>query len=132
MLGTEPAFKMDNGKVLTMDFMMARANELKSRAGIRILDEQLGDVPFRAASWRAGYVLSARSAGISEKQIRDTGRWRSDGGPAPYTFTSKEAFRAASTAMAETRRADADVKVFHMGAFSSSMAVFEAAEEWGC
>ena len=131
VLGTEPAFKMDDGKVLTMDFMMARANVLKSRAGIRILDEQLGDVPFRAASWRAGYVLSARSAGISEKQIRDTGRWRSDGGPAPYTFTSKEAFRAASTAMAETRRADADVKVFHMGAFSSSMAVFEAAEEWG-
>ena len=130
VLGTEPAFKMANGGVLTRDFMMARANAFKARAGIRILDEQMEDVPFRAASWRAGYVLTARSAGISEMQIRDTGRWRSDGGPAPYSFTSKEAFRAASTAMARARSAAADTKVFHMGTFTSSLAVFEAAEEW--
>ena len=131
VLGAEPAFKMANGGVLTMDFMMARANAFKAKAGIRILDEQMEDVPFRAASWRAGYVLTARSAGISEMQIRDTGRWRSDGGPAPYSFTSKEAFRAASTAMARAKSAAADTKVFHMGTFTSSLAVFEAAEEWG-
>ena len=131
VLGAEPAFKMANGGVLTMDFMMARANAFKAKAGIRILDEQMEDVPFRAASWRAGYVLTARSAGISEMQIRDTGRWRSDGGPAPYSFTSKEAFRAASTAMTRARCAAADTKVFHMGTFTSSLAVFEAAEVWG-
>ena len=131
VLGAEPAFKMANGRVLSMDFMMARANRLKTKAGIQILNEQMEDVPFRAASWRAGFVLTARGAGISERQIRDTGRWSSDGGPAPYTFTSKEAFRCASTAMVEATAAATGAKVFQMGSFSSSLAVFEATEEWG-
>ena len=131
VLDLEPAFKMANGAVLTMDFMLARANVLKRKAGVRILDEQMVDVPFRAASWRAGFVLTARGAGISELQIRDTGRWSSDGGPAPYTFTSKEAFRSASTAMMKATASAVDTRVFQMGAFSSSLAIFEAAEEWG-
>jgi hypothetical protein len=131
VLDLEPAFKMANGAVLTMDFMLARANVLKRKAGVRILDEQMVDVPFRAASWRAGFVLTARGAGISELQIRDTGRWSSDGGPAPYTFTSKEAFRSASTAMMKATASAVDTKEFQMGAFSSSLAIFEAAEEWG-
>ena len=131
VLDYEPAFKMASGAVLTMDFMLARANELKLKAGVRVLDEQMVDVPFRAASWRAGFVLTARGAGISELQIRDTGRWRSDGGPAPYSFTSKEAFRSASTAMMKATASAGETKVFQMGAFSSSLAVFEAAEEWG-
>ena len=131
VLDLEPAFKMANAAVLTLDFMLARANALKLKAGVRILDEGMVNVPFRAASWRAGYVLAARGAGISELQIRDTGRWSSDGGPAPYTFTSKEAFRSASTAMVKATATAAGSRVFQMGAFSSSLAVFEAAEDWG-
>ena len=131
VLAFEPAFKTADGAALTMDFMLARANMLKLKAGVRILDEHMQDVPFRAASWRAGFVLTARGAGISEMQIRDTGRWRSDGGPAPYTFTSREAFRSASTAMVRATASTARARVFQMGAFTSSLAIFEAAEEWG-
>ena len=44
----------------------------------------------------------------------------------------KEAFRSASTAMMKATASAVDTsRVFQMGAFSSSLAIFEATEEWG-
>ena len=128
VVGKSPAFKMANGKALTMEFMLKRANELKAKAGLRFLNVDGADVPFRAASWRAGHVLSARIAKVPEIQIRATGRWASDGGPAPYSMSSEEAFTCSSAAIVA---AGADVqlsKVYHLGAFSSSLAVFQATD----
>jgi hypothetical protein len=128
VVGSSPAFKMANGKVLSMDFMLKRANELKAKAGLRFLDADGADVPFRAASWRAGHVLSARIAKVPEFQIRATGRWASDGGPAPYSMSSEEAFTCASAAIVAAGAGVQLSKVYHLGAFSSSLAVFQATE----
>ena len=130
VVGTNPAFRMANGRALTMEFMLSRANELKARAGLRFLDVEGTDVPFRAASWRAGHVLSARIAKVPEVQIRATGRWASDGGPAPYSMSSEEAFTCASAAIVAAGAGVQRSKVYHMGAFSSSLAVFQATETW--
>ena len=66
VLGTQPAFKTARGDVLSRDAMVARANALRVMTGVCIRDADGRTVPFLAASWRAGFVLSARAAGISE------------------------------------------------------------------
>ena len=130
VLGTNAAFKTADGKALSLAFMLKRANELKVRARVVVKDLDGNDIPFRAASWRAGFVLSARDAGVSEAQIRATGCWASDTGPAPYTFTSARAFSTASTAIAKSQAARPSSRVFEMGHLGSCMAVFEETQGW--
>ena len=130
VLGANAAFKTADGKTLSLAFMLRRANALKSLAQIVIKDLDGVDVPFRAASWRAGFVLSAREAGVPEAQIRATGCWASDAGPAPYTFTSARQFSAASTAIAKAQALRPSSRVFEMGHLGSCMAVFEETQDW--
>jgi hypothetical protein len=56
-----------------------------------------------------------------------------DGGLATYPFTSKKAFR--SSGVDGDGMSKEHCRVFHMplimGTFMSSLAVFEAAKEWG-
>ena len=128
--GENAAFRFKDGKPLTLDFLMKRTEELRVEAGIEFqgLDGEL--VRFRAASYRAGHVLSARMAKVPEVQIRATGRWASDGGPAPYSMSSEVAYASASTAIALAGAKTARAAVYKIGAFSSSLAVFQATEGW--
>ena len=104
--------------------MVDKANSLRVAAGIAVLDADGAPVPFLAASWRAGYVLSARAAGIPEFLIRKAGRWASNGGPTPYTFASTADFRTSSLAMALAARTAPISATFDVGRFNSSC-VFE-------
>ena len=126
VLGTQPAFKTARGDILSRDAMVARANALRVMTGVSIRDADGRTVPFLAASWRAGFVLSARAAGISEFLIRKAGRWASSSGPAPYTFASMAEFRSASLAMALTAGSAQLPAVFDVGSFNSAC-VFEHA-----
>ena len=44
-------------------------------------------------SWRAGFVMSARQAGIMPAMIRNNGRWTSVGGPLPYTIETLDNYQ---------------------------------------
>jgi hypothetical protein len=46
-----------------------------------------------AASWRAGFVMSARQAGVMPDVIRNNGRWTSVGGPMPYTVDTLDTYQ---------------------------------------
>ena len=124
VLGAQAAFKCQRGQPVTRDFMVDKANSLRVAAGIAVLDADGAPVPFLAASWRAGYVLSARAAGIPEFLIRKAGRWASNGGPTPYTFASTAEFRTSSLAMALAARTAPISATFDVGRFNSSC-VFE-------
>lgn len=124
VLNGQPAFKCMKGLPVTRDFMVGRANELRVQSGVAVLDADGSHVPFLAASWRAGYVLSARAAGIPEFLIRKAGRWASAGGPAPYTFASVVELRDASRAMAVSARTAPLSATFDVGRFNSSC-IFE-------
>ena len=122
--GDFPAFRMRSGCAVTRDFMVSRAKSLALRAGVRVQDDKGNQVPFAAASWRAGYVLSARAAGVDEFTIRANGRWASTSGPLPYSHASTASLQEASQrivtfAMSSPLRARYSVGVF------SSQAVFE-------
>jgi hypothetical protein len=80
------AFQFVDGSPLSRDFMVSHAESLREKAGLSLLNAKGKPVLIFAASWRAGYVLSAQSAGVSSKTIRATGRWDSEEGPRPYTF----------------------------------------------
>ena len=124
VLDDQPAFKCARGLPVTRDFMVGKANDLRVRSGVAVLDADGSHVPFLAASWRAGYVLSARAAGIPEFLIRKAGRWASEGGPAPYTFASIVELRSASRAMAASAHTAPLSATFDVGRFNSSC-VFE-------
>ena len=124
VLGAQAAFKCQRGQPVTRDFMVDKANALRVAAGVAVLDADGSPVPFLAASWRAGYVLSARAAGVPEFLIRKAGRWASNGGPAPYTFASVVELRDASRAMATSARTAPLSATFDVGRFNSSC-VFE-------
>ncbi len=126
VLGDWPAFKDACGATLSRDYMVDRANVLRNMAGACVRDVDGSTVPFLAASWRAGFVLSARAAGISEFLIRKAGRWASSGGPAPYTFASMVEFRSAALAMAATASSAQLSAVFDVGNFNSAC-IFEHA-----
>lgn len=105
VLGTNPAFRLLNGSPLSREFMVGGARNLISKANIVFLASDGSLLPVLAASWRAGYVLSARAALVDNSTIRAVGRWVSEAGPLPYTFdnidtlaTANESIlRAAST-----------------------------------
>jgi hypothetical protein len=124
VLNDQPAFKCARGLPVTRDFMVGRANDLRVRSGVPVLDADGSHVPFLAASWRAGYVLSARAAGVPEFLIRKAGRWASAGGPAPYSFASVVELRSASRAMAAAAHTAPLSATFDVGRFNSSC-VFE-------
>ena len=128
--GRNAAFKSSDGKPMTLDFLLKRTEALRTLAGIKFLDLSGNEIRFRAASFRAGHVLSARMAAVPEAQIRATGRWASDGGPAPYSMSSEMAFTKASTAIALAGTKAPRASVYSIGAFSSSLAVFQASEGW--
>jgi hypothetical protein len=115
---------------MTLQFLLDKAAKLSKAAGVSFVDLDEIQIPFRAASFRAGHVLSARMGRVPEAQIRATGRWASDGGPAPYSMTSEEAFASSSAAIVAAGASVQRSKVYRMGAFSSSLAVFQATEGW--
>lgn len=126
--GENAAFRFADGRPLTLGFLLRRTDELRIRAGISFLDLNGSEVRFRAASYRAGHVLSARIANVPESQIRATGRWASHGGPAPYSMTTELAYTSASSAIVKAGAKVQRASVYNIGAFSSSLAVFQAAE----
>ena len=126
VLDTYPAFKDARGATLSRDYMVDRANTLRNATGACVRDVDGSAVPFLAASWRAGFVLSARAAGMSEFLIRKAGRWASAGGPAPYTFTSMTEFRSAALAMTTAASLTQLSAVFDVGSFNSAC-IFEHA-----
>ena len=86
VLGRSAAFRFSDGRPLSRDFMVSHAEMLRARAGLSLLNAKGKPVLIYAASWRAGYVLSAQAAGVSSNTIRATGRWDSVEGPRPYSF----------------------------------------------
>ena len=130
VLGQSAAFKGADGATMTLKFLLDKAAKLSKAAGVSFVDLDEMPIPFRAASFRAGHVLSARMGRVPEAQIRATGRWASDGGPAPYSMTSEEAFASSSAAIVAAGASAQRSKVYRMGAFSSSLAVFQATEGW--
>ena len=126
VLDAHPAFKNARGATLSRDYMVDRANALRNATGAYVRDVDGSAVPFLAASWRAGFVLSARAAGMSEFLIRKAGRWASAGGPAPYTFASMTEFRSATIAMAAAAGSAQLSAVFDVGSFNSAC-IFEHA-----
>ena len=125
--GENAAFKFADAKPLTLEFLLRRTDELRIRAGISFQDLDGNEVRFRAASYRAGHVLSARMANVPESQIRATGRWASNGGPTPYSMTNEQAYTSASSAIVKAGAKVHRASIYNIGAFSSSLAVFQAA-----
>lgn len=97
--GSAPCFRLSNGRPLNREFMIGHTEALMRRCRIAVYDESKNPVPLRAASWRSGYVTSALHAGISELQIKSSGRWSSLGGVLPYSVNSTSALQRASTAI---------------------------------
>jgi hypothetical protein len=95
-----PAFAREDGTAITRKFMVGRARALCKEAGLQVFDSDGNIVQIAAASWRAGFVLSARSAKVDEATIRAVGRWASASGPTPYTFDSTETIQLASQSIA--------------------------------
>jgi len=93
VLGKNAAFKYGNGKPIDRLFMISRAESLRAAAKITILDTAGKPIKVSAASWRAGFVMSARQAGIMPDMIRNNGRWTSVGGPLPYTIETLDNYQ---------------------------------------
>ena len=123
--GEFAAFRLRSGATASRDFMVSRARFLATLAGIRIVDSKGQQVPFAAASWRAGYVLSARAAGVDEFTIRANGRWASSSGPMPYSFASTASLQDASQRIVLFALSSPERARFASGVFNSQ-ALFES------
>jgi hypothetical protein len=99
VLGKNAAFKSSDGKPIDRVFMISRAEKLRVAAGIKILNAAGKPIKVSAASWRAGFVMSARQAGVMPDTIRANGRWTSVGGPMPYTIDTIETYQATTSAL---------------------------------
>jgi hypothetical protein len=86
VLGDRAAFQLLNRSPLSREFMVSRARDLLSKANIVFHGSDGEPLHVLAASWRAGFVLSARAALVDPSTIRAVGRWVSADGPLPYTF----------------------------------------------
>ena len=93
VLGKNAAFKSSDGMPITRVFMVSRAEKLREAAGIEILNSSGAPIKVSAASWRAGFVMSARQAGVMPDVIRNNGRWTSVGGPMPYTVDTLDTYQ---------------------------------------
>jgi hypothetical protein len=100
--GKNAAFKSKDGKPINREFMIARAEKLRKAAKIEILDTAGKPIKVSAASWRAGFVLSARQAGIVQENIRTNGRWTSVGGPLPYTVDTLDTYQSMTKSMVQS------------------------------
>ena len=100
VLHKEPAFQTADGSPLSRDFMVRRAESLRERAGLNFLDVKGEPVFIYAASWRAGFVLSAQTAGVDSEIIDATGRWDSTKGRRPYSFDTAATLRATADRIA--------------------------------
>jgi hypothetical protein len=99
VLGKNAAFKSKDGKPINREFMISRAEALRTAAKIVILGTDGKSIKVSAASWRAGFVLSARQAGIVQENIRTNGRWTSVGGPIPYTVDTLDTYQSMTKAL---------------------------------
>jgi hypothetical protein len=118
VLGKNAAFKSSDGKPISRVFMVSRAEKLRSAAGIEILNSSGNPIKVSAASWRAGFVLSARQAGVLPDVIRNNGRWASVGGPIPYTVDTLDTYQTMTSALviSHTERTRKGVGTFGTGA----------------
>jgi hypothetical protein len=96
VLGDQPAFQTLGGQTLSRDFMVKHAELLRAKSGLVILDSDGMPIKVTAASWRAGFVQSAREVGMDPVTIRNSGRWVSVSGPIPYTHDSTLIFHQAA------------------------------------
>jgi hypothetical protein len=120
VVGTNSAFQSADGAPLTRDFMVTRAELLREKAGLVFLTTKGKPVMIYAASWRAGYVLSAQSAGVSSNTIRATGRWDSETGPRPYTFETTATLQTTADQIATCHLRLASITTQTGGQFVSS------------
>ena len=104
VLGLSPAFRFRDGRPLSRDFMVGRAEHLAQLAGLKVLGPEGDRVPFLAQSWRSGYKLSAMAAGISDFIIGTTGKWsiKSIKGSLPYSFASVQALQSAGKKLVDS------------------------------
>ena len=99
VLGVNAAFKSRNGKPIDRVFMVSRAEQLRAAAKIIILNSNGKPIKVSAASWRAGFVMSARQANITGDNIRSSGRWKSVGGPIPYSVDTLDTYQSMTAAL---------------------------------
>jgi hypothetical protein len=72
-----PAFHRGDGSPLSRAWLIQRTAALCKLAGIAMVDEKGKELSLKMASWRAGGVRTAISAGESESMIMELGRWKS-------------------------------------------------------
>ena len=99
VLGSNAAFKSSDGKPITRFFMVSRAEKLRMAAKIEILNMAGKPIKVSAASWRAGFVMSARQANVLDGMIRTNGRWTSISGPMPYSVDTLDTFQQMTRAL---------------------------------
>ena len=99
VLGSNAAFKSRDGKPIHRAFMITRAERLRVAARINIQNSNGKPIKISAASWRAGFVMSARQANITGDTIRSSGRWKSAGGPIPYSVDTLDIYQSMTTAL---------------------------------
>jgi len=114
-----PAFQLQSGEPLSGSFMLNRARQLCRRANLRIWNSEGQIVSIGSASWRAGYVLSAKNASIADSTIRANGRWRSFSGQAPYSFESTRSLGDAALSIANQMYQGGPSATFAGGRFLS-------------
>ena len=120
VLRTSAAFQFADGTPLSRDFMVRHAEKLRAQAGLSILNAKGKPVLIYAASWRAGYVLSAQSAGVTSNTIRATGRWDSVEGPRPYSFDTAATLQTTADLIASCQLRMAPTTATTGGQFVSS------------
>ena len=93
VLGSNAAFKTMSGKAIDRNFMVGRAEKLRAASRVEVLNTDGKSIKVSAASWRAGFVMSARHADVLPSTVRSNGRWSSVGGPIPYMVDTLELFQ---------------------------------------
>ena len=95
---TFPAFRLEDGRTLSRDWMVQHTSALLAKAGIIPLDKLGNKVSVLSSSWRAGGVKSAKDSGAHDTTIMSLGRWSSTAWEF-YDFTSLNDLFKASEAM---------------------------------
>ena len=72
-----PAFRVADGSALSRDVLVRWTLRLLVKANVRFRSVSGAPMEVRAASWRAGGVMTALAAGASDSFIMAQGRWRS-------------------------------------------------------
>jgi hypothetical protein len=119
-----PAFQLQSGAPLSGPFMVSYAQDLFRRANIQIRDSNGNVIRVGAASWRAGYVLSAKHAHVSDSTICTNGRWKSLPSSAPYTFESTRSLSVAAQSISSQMYRGGPSATFAGGRFLSDNVLF--------